>query len=235
MEVPLLLWRGKKTFDCSSTTTQHIFNPLRQLWCLQLHVMSSLTQSSTCSWSAQDRKLYSLQLNLLSAGITARYARYQWMRNQEVCWLRGSHCPSLLCCLDSAHKGWELIKHLSLSGFLLGWVGFFFFGMRLQTTFLLGHLNTAKHIFSIPWSGSQDNIKPVNCSNWHKGRDVAVVKSFVGDAHHMDHLLLDSSSWSHQTFNQPRECMLQVKLLRNLPANLHKLINACTFSKLLTH
>lgn len=197
--------------------------------------MLSLTQNTMCSWFAQDRKLYYLQLNLLSAGITNRYFTYQWklLRNQEVCWLSGSHCPSLLC-LDSAHKGWELIKHLSQVSF---WVGLFgvFFGMRLQNTFLLGHLSTTKHIFSIPWSGSQDNIKPVNCSNCHKGRAVAVVKSLVGDAHHMDHLLLDSNSWSHQTFNHPRECMFQVKLLRNLPANLHKLINVRTFSKLLTH
>lgn len=68
----------------------------------------SPTQTATCSWSAQDRRLYCLQLNLLSAGITARYSRYQRkvLRNQEVCWLGGSHCPSLLRLLDSAHTGW---------------------------------------------------------------------------------------------------------------------------------
>lgn len=119
--------------------------------------------------------------------------------------------------------------------FLGSFLGGFFFGMRLQNTFLLGHVSSAKHIVSIPWSGSQDNIKPVNCSNCHKGRAGAAVESFGGDTHHMDHFLLDSSSWSHQTSNHPREPVLQLKPLRNLPANLHGIINACPSSELLTH
>lgn len=189
-------------------------------------IMPSLTQNTTCSWSAQYRKLYTFSVPESQPGIPDTSGS-RWETKRCAGWV--AHIVQVYY----AHGGWELIKHLTLPVFFLG--GGVFCGMGLQNTFLLGHLGTGKHIFSIPWSGSQDNIKPVNCSKCHKGRAVAVVKSFVGYAHHMDHFLLDSSSWSHHAFNHLRERMFQAKLLRNLHANLHKLINACTFPKLLTH
>lgn len=232
MEVPLLLWRGQTTSDCSSTITQHTSTPLRQLWCLWLHTFPNTDRNLQLICTGQKALLpptkppqcrnHSQVFQIPAKGAEKpRGVLAGWVT------LPKPTAPSRLC----PHR--LVVNKASLSRVSF-WV-VFFFGMRLQNTFLWGHLSTAQHIFSIPWSGSQDNIKPVNCSNCHKGRAVAVVKSFVGDAHHTDHLLLDSSSWSHQTFNHLRECMFQGKLLRNLPANLHKLINACTFSKLLTH
>lgn len=228
MEAPLLFWRGK-----SLTVAITQYTPSTHSGNADVSTCTLWTQTTTCSWSTRDRKLYSFQLQLLSAGITARYYRYQWksLRNRCVLaeWVTVSKptAQSRLC------SQWLGVNKTSLSARFL----FFFLCvcMRLQTTFLLGHLSTAEHIFSIPWSGAPDNIKPVNCSNCHKGRAVAVVKSFLGDAHHMDHLLLDNSSWSHQTFNHPREYMFKVKLLRNFPANLHKIVNACMLPKQLTH
>lgn len=167
--------------------------------------------SRALPWFYPSRKCYDSQrtkphqINLIRAGIMARNSRYQWksLRGQEWVTLSRSVVDPRLCC-----QGWELIKHLPPS-WVPFWVGCCFcgfFGMRLQNTFLLGHISSAKHILSIPWSGSQDSTKAVNCDNCHKGRAGAAAESFVGDAHPMDHSLLDSSSWSHQTSNHLRVC-----------------------------